>query len=81
MIRLRELIGKLRSGEIDFDEFLATAKAEYVWRRTPTYPETDGNVKERDGISGLTIAHAVYAKLLTREEATAVYKAVGFAPD
>lgn len=77
MTRLKELIDKLRSGELDLDAFVATAAAEFVRRHTPTYPETDGNEDERFNVSAVTVNTAVYEGLLTRDEADAVFAAVG----
>lgn len=78
MTVLTELIHRLRSGEITFDEFLETAASMWVDRPRLAYPETDSSDAEayRYGVSAATVSTARQMGLITSEEAEAIYAAI-----
>jgi hypothetical protein len=76
-VTLTELIARLRSGEITFDQFVATAAANYRRRSVPAYPDTDSDPGYTFGISAATVSNARMQGLLTVDEANAIYDAVG----
>lgn len=73
---LSELIARLRSGEIDLDEFARLGAAEFRWRKVTPYPDIDHNDGTRTAVSSVTLSNAVFDGELTKEEAAAVYAAL-----
>jgi hypothetical protein len=71
-MKMKELIGRLRSGELTLDEFGEVGAEAFMYRKPLPYPETDGD-DSAYGISNATITAAIFSDLLTDEEAEAIY--------
>ncbi len=76
MNKLLALLERLHDGEFTLEEFGAAAAAQFVYRDTPQYPETDGGADVVNNVSNATITSAQHLGLMTEEEARAVYDAL-----